>query len=79
MGIFDSHVADLQKEVSRVTDGLGKMQNNAQKVVKAIDNLEDKVTHLPTEQEIKNKLKQKIKVGSKTKTKKEKPTKSPSS
>lgn len=64
MGIFDSYFEDLQKEVSRMTDGISKLQGGTQKmaqdVVGAIDNLEDKVTHLPTEQQIKNKLKKKI-------------------
>lgn len=64
MGIFDSYFEDIQKEVSRVTDGLSKIQGGAQKMAQdvtgAIDNLEDKVTNLPTEKEIKDRLKKKI-------------------
>ncbi len=64
MGLFDNYLSDLQKEVTRVTDGVAKLQNNTQsisgKVVKAIDELEDKVTNLPTEADIKKKLKQTI-------------------
>lgn len=64
MGFFDNYLSDLQKEVARVTDGVAKIQNNTQsisgKVVKAIDNFEDKVTNLPSEEDIKKKLKQKI-------------------
>ncbi len=64
MGIFDSYLADLQKEVTRVTDGVAKIQSSTQGVskgiVKAIDELEDKVTNLPTEAEMKKKLKKKM-------------------
>jgi hypothetical protein len=79
MGIFDSYLDDIQKEFRRVTDGIDAMQNGAQsgaqKIVGAIDDLEKKVTNLPTEEDIKKKLKNKVKTTTKTMNDKNKLTK----
>ena len=75
MGIFDNYLEDMQKEFRRVTDGIDAMQNSAQKVVGAIDDLEEKVTHLPTEKELKKKLKNKVKLATEKATDRSKPAK----
>lgn len=59
MGMFDNYLGDLQKDFRRLTNGIENLQTNAQKVVKAIDHVEAKVTELSDEEEVKKKLKQK--------------------
>jgi hypothetical protein len=65
MGIFDSYLSDLQKEVVRVTDGVAKIQNNTKSIkdniVSAIDGLEEKVNNLPSEVRVKKQFKKSLK------------------
>ena len=76
MGIFNSYLDDIQKEINRVADGLDAAQNTTKKVVGAIDALEEKVNHLPDEKQMKKKLKNKLKtVAAKTKNNKRFPSK----
>ncbi len=61
MGIFDSFLGDIQKEIRQATTIVNTVKSGAAKVVDAIDNVEDKVNNLPSEAEIKKKLKQSLK------------------
>ena len=75
MGIFDAYLADIKKEVQRATDGAKKIQSGTQKIVSIIDDVEDKITHLPTEKQLKEKVRRKIKNTTEVATKKISPEK----
>jgi peptidoglycan hydrolase CwlO-like protein len=68
MGFFD----DLQKVVQSVTDDIDRVKRGTDAVVKKIDDLEEKVTNLPTEAQLKKKLKQRLKTSSAAINKKKK-------
>lgn len=61
MGIFDSFLGDLQRDIRKVTNGVDVVKSGARKVVDAIDTAEDKLNNLPSEDEIKQKVKQSLK------------------
>lgn len=62
MGIFDSYLGDIKRDLRRAAEGVEKMKSVAGKVVETIDKVEEKVTNLPSEEDVKKKLHQEIDV-----------------
>ena len=56
MGFFDSFMADIAKEVNQATKSVDLVKAGAAKIVDAIDNAENKLNNLPSEEEVKNKI-----------------------
>jgi hypothetical protein len=60
MGIFDSFLGDIQRDIRRATNGVEVIKSGARKVVEAIDTVEEKVNNLPSEADVKKKIKQEL-------------------
>lgn len=56
MGIFDSFMADIAKEVKQAANTVDIVKAGAAKIVDAIDSVEEKVNNLPDEQQVKDKI-----------------------
>jgi len=61
MGILDNYLGDIKRELVRGSSGIEQIKSVSRKVVETIDQAEEKLNNLPTEEDVKKKLDETLK------------------